>query len=119
MFRRDFISVLLTLAVWIVFGGVSLAGSLDKVQFIKISPQDAKAVIKGTDGKLQVIKPGDIVDGATVKEIAPGRIVLEEKTQKGLDTIIVRLGNGNARIERLRKQPENTPMLAVPQKSIK
>ncbi|WP_298268448.1 hypothetical protein [Geobacter sp.] len=54
-----------------------LADSLDKVQFIKISPQDSKAVIKAADGKLRVVKTGDAIsETATVTEIAPGRVVV-------------------------------------------
>ena len=97
---------------------LAFAAPLDKVQFIKIAPQDAKAVIKYASGKLQVIKPGDVVDEVvTVKEIATGRIVLEEKTDKGLETIIVRMVNDKVRIERLRKQPDNKPVLTAPVKS--
>ncbi len=110
------------LAVSLCLSVPSLAGavSLDKVQFIKIAPQDARAVIKAADGKLQVIKPGDVIaNGITVKEIATGRIVLEEETDKGLETIIVRMANDKARIERMRKQPENRPVLVAPVRSEK
>lgn len=94
------------------------AASHDNIQFIKIAPQDEKAVIKGADGKLQVIKPGDVIgENLAVKEIAPGRIVLEEKTDKGLETIIVRMANDKAMIERLRKLPDAKPVLLAPTKS--
>ena len=54
--------------------GTAFAASLDKVQFIKIAPQDQKAVIKAADGKLRVIKPGDLIgETVTVKEIATGK----------------------------------------------
>jgi hypothetical protein len=96
----------------------ALGANLDKTQFIKISPQDERAVIKAADGKLRVIKPGDVVDeGVTVKEIAAGRIVLEEKIDRGLEKIIVRMVNDRARIERMRKEPENGPILVAPAKS--
>lgn len=105
----------------LIFSTVSLltstafAAPLDKVQFIKIAPKNEKAVIKGADGKLQVIKPGDLIgETVTVKEIAAGRIVLEEKTDKGLETIIVRMVNDKARIERLSKVPESIPVLTAP-----
>jgi len=107
----------------LIFSTVSLltstafAAPLDNVQFIKIAPKDQKAVIKAADGKLQVIKPGDVIDeSVTVKEIATGRIVLEEKTDKGLETIIVRMVNDKARIERLSRTPESRPLLMAPVK---
>jgi len=94
------------------------AGSLDKVQFIKIAPKDEKAVIKAADGKLVVIKPGDAVgENVTVKEIATGRIVLEEKTDKGFETVIIRMVNDKAKIERLSRIPENRPVLTAPVKN--
>jgi hypothetical protein len=95
-------------------GGVVSAASLNGVKFVKIAPQDSRALIKGTDGKLLVIKPGDTVaENVTVKEIATGRIVLEEMTANGLETIIVRMTNDTTRIERMRKQP-NTPAPVLP-----
>lgn len=108
----------------LIFSAVSLltsvafAAPLDKVQFIKISPKDSRAVIKGADGKLQVIKPGDLIgESVTVKEIITGRIVLEEKTDIGPETVIVRMANDKTRIERLRKTPESRPLPAVPAKN--
>lgn len=93
----------------------AFAATLDNVQFIKIAPQDAKAVIKTADGKLQVIKPGDLIgETVTVKEIATGRIVLEENTGKGVETIIVRMVNDKAKIERLSRTPERRPLLMAP-----
>jgi hypothetical protein len=102
------------IAYW---AGLAFATPIDKLQFIKISPQDARAVMKGEDGKLSVIKPGDVIgDTMTVKEIAPGRIVLEEKSGKGPETVIVRLDGGKTRIERLSKTPERRPLLVAPAK---
>lgn len=108
--RKFFFTVVAVLAPALV-----VAAPLDKIQFIKIAAQDQKAVMKAADGKLQVIKPGDaVVEGVTVKEIASGRIVLEERTDKGLETVIVRMDGGKTRIERLRRQPEKGPMLVAP-----
>lgn len=109
-----FTIAVITFAFIFLITGISVAGSLEKVQFIKIAPQDAKAVIKAADGKLQVIKPGDdIGENVTVKEIAANRIVLEEKTDNGPETVIVRMESGKARIERLKKQPDKgQPMVA-------
>ncbi|KAF0220891.1 MAG: hypothetical protein FD174_888 [Geobacteraceae bacterium] len=115
MISGKIVSALFISAFSILFAGILQAASLDKIQFIKIAPQDAKAVIKGADGKLHVIKQGDVIEEVlTVKEIAQGRIVLEEKTEKGPETVIVRMLNGKAKIERLRKQPDSRPALVAP-----
>ncbi len=110
----------LILAVPLCLSLSSLAGAatLDNIQFIKIAPRDARAVIKGADGKLAVIKPGDaIAEGVTVKEISAGRIVLEEKTDKGLETVIVKVVNDKTKIERFQKQAEKRPVLVAPANS--
>jgi len=106
----------LVAAVLISLSIAAGAAPLDKVQFIKVSHQDGKAVIRGADGKMTVVKIGDVVaENITVKDIVPSRVILEEKTSKGLETIVVRLdGNGKARIERLRKHVEKPVSLAVP-----
>ena len=108
---------IVSIAYW---AALAFAAPLDKIQFIKIAPKDEKAVIKTADGKLQVIKPGDVIgETVTVKEIAPGRIVLEEKTDKGPETVIVRLDGGRTRIERLSRTPERRPLLVAPAKGDK
>lgn len=95
------------------------ASPLDQVQFIKIAPKEAKAVIKEADGKLKVIKEGDVIaDGASVKEIAPGRIVLEEKAGEEAETVLVTIANDRAKIERLKKKPENKPVTVAPLKNV-
>lgn len=112
MNRMSFVSTLLVASL---FAAIVFAASLDKVQFIKVSAQDSKAVIRGADGKMQVIKPGDtVVENITVKEIIPGRIILEEKTSKGVETLIVRVDGTKTRIERLRRQPDIGPTLVAP-----
>ncbi|MEW6215867.1 MAG: hypothetical protein AB1478_11815, partial [Nitrospirota bacterium] len=66
--------------------------------------------------------------GLRVVEITKGRVVIEEKTDKGIETVIIRLedevpsyglrvtGSGlkKQRIERIRKALEESPMLYVP-----
>ena len=61
-----------------------------------------------------MVKPGDAIgENVIVKEIAANRIVLEEKTDNGPETVIVRMESGKARIERLKKQPDKgQPMVA-------
>lgn len=93
----------------------AFAVPLDKIQFIKISAQDSKAVIRTIEGKMRVVKPGDsIAENTTIKEIIPGRIILEEKTERGIETVIVRMESGKPRIERLRRQPDKFQPLVAP-----
>ena len=99
------------MALTVFIASTVSAAPLDKIRFIKIAPQDEKAVIMSADGKLMIIKPGDVIgETVTVKEITTGRVVLEEKTDKGPETVIIRVENGKHRIERIRKQAEARPL---------
>lgn len=101
----------------------SLASSVDiwkktniEPLVLKIDGKDERAVIKTLDGKMHVIKPGDLLRASSsptendkslrVVEIADGRIVLEEKQGQSVEKIIVRLENGKQSVERVGKAPE-------------
>jgi hypothetical protein len=87
----------------------------DTIHVLKISPQDQRAVIKQTDGTIQVIKVGDLV-GANGKiiEISAGRVVIEEVSNNETEKIIIRLENGKQRVERLKKTADKQPPLYSP-----
>jgi len=88
---------------------------VEKYQFLKISPQDHKAVVKTPDGQLQVVGVGDVIaDDVTVIEVAEGRIVLEAPGEKGPETVIVRFDGRHQRIERLSRQGDRAPELLRP-----
>jgi len=91
-----------------------ISASLDKIQYVKISPYDPRAVIRGGDGMMLVVRPGDaIADNATVKEIVPDRIIVEEQTANGLEIVIVRENNGAVLIERKEQMSESVPQVAA------
>ncbi len=48
--------------------------------------------------------------GLRVTEISEGRIVLEERTNKGIETVIMRVENGKQKMERISKVPESKPI---------
>ena len=118
MNRTSVVSLLVGTAVTVTT--LAFSAPLDKIRFIKISAQDSKAVIMTADGKMRVVTLGDtIAENTTIMEIIPGRIILEEKTERGVETIIVRMDNGKTRIERLRKQPDESRPLVAPATSQK
>ena len=87
------------------------ADTLDTIKFLKVSEQEGKAVIRGSDGKLRMIGVGDTVGGdSKVVEIAKDRVVLERKTETGIEKIIVRLENGEQKIERVTKAGDKQPL---------
>jgi hypothetical protein len=98
-----------------LFVGHSFAAGLEKIQFLKIAPQEQKAVVKMPDGKLQLVGVGqELVPNIKIIEIAEGRVVLEEAGEHGPETVIVRLDGKFQRIERLRQQGEPPPAMVAP-----
>jgi hypothetical protein len=95
------------------------ASSSDSIHVVKISGEDERAVIKTSVGKMQVIKPGDVIgDNRKVVEITSGRVVLQEKNGNATETVIIRLESGKQRVERVKKAPEKQEKVyaaAIPQ----
>ena len=90
----------------------ALATGVHDIRILKISNEDQRAVVKMPDGKMQIIKAGDVIaDGSKVVEITAGRVVLEEKTGNETETVIIRLEDGKQRVERIKKAAEKQPQL--------
>ncbi len=90
---------------------------IETVQLLKISGSDERAVIKTPDGTLVVIKVGDAIgnQNGKITEIAAGRVVVEEKVGREIETVIFRLEGGKQRIERIKKFGEERPLMLAPQ----
>lgn len=105
------IIILITLMPLLVFAEKPLQRvCVDDIKVIKISPRDERAVIKASERRLQVIKVGDIIrvtcSRLRVVEITKERIVIEEMTDRGTETVIIRVENGKQRVERISKVVE-------------
>lgn len=112
--NRDFVMLFIALLM-IICPHNLLAFPLDQLHILKISSLDGTAVIKMPEGFLRVIKPGDVIgNDVTVKEIASGRILLEERHESGTELVIVRLVNDKQLISRVRRLPGTLPTLTVP-----
>ncbi len=97
------------------FGFTAYAQSIEDIKVIKISPQDERAIVRTPDEKMRIIKVGDVVGmNAKVIEITTGRIVLEERTEFGKETVIIRVEDGGQRVERIREAGEKRPLLYAP-----
>jgi hypothetical protein len=89
--------------------------TVESIQILRIIEQDEKAMIKLADGKMHILKVGDSIGrSGKVTEIVEGRIVIDEKTDKGPETVIIRFENGKQRIERIRKAGDKQPALCSP-----
>lgn len=90
----------------------AFAESPDEIKVLKISPQNEEAIVQTPHGKTQAIKVGDLIeDYGKVTEIEEGRLVIEKKSRGNIETIIIRVENGEQRIERISKMPDKPPML--------
>ena len=134
---RLFIIIIAVLIPFVVFAEEHLQTvSVDDIKVIKISARDKRAVIKTSERNLQVIKVGDIIrvassglrvtgeqategeiagSGLRVVEITRGRIVMEEMTDRGTETVIIRVENGKQGVERISKvvEPRRTLMNTI------
>jgi hypothetical protein len=82
------------------------------VKFVKMSGADHRAVVKTLSGELRLVGVGDRMGGrGRVVEIEDGRVVIEEQTAEGLETVIVRVQGGKADVRRIRKAPPPAPAL--------
>lgn len=91
------------------------ADSIDHMKLLKISPQDERAVVKMEDGSMKIIKPGDAIgSNGKVIEITVGRVVIEEQTERGMETVIIRFEQGRQLIERIKKTADKPPVLFRP-----
>ena len=145
-------SVLISVLFLFVIGFSVYAESVENIKLIKISPQDERAVIKTSDGRMKIIKVGDVIrvpgyrlrvnsqrksgsrvadkESAEFKvhssehsvqgpgrselrvvEITSGRVVFEERTERGIETVIVRVEGKEQKVERIRKSGEERPLL--------
>ena len=92
------------------------AGPIDTIQLLKISPRDERAIVKMEDGSMKIIKPGDSIGkSGKIIEITTGRVIIEEQTERGMETVIIRLIEGRQTVERLRRTPDTRPEMFKPQ----
>ena len=115
MLRYSLATSVLVIALLTLQPTPSLALSIQHLQVVKISPADGSAVVKTSEGGLRLIRVGSSLDqNNRVVEIADGRIVIQSKTPKGLETIIIRIEDGRQKIERIGKIGDlRPPPLAV------
>jgi hypothetical protein len=110
-----FLALMVLISLVASVGGQAQETTVESIQIMKIIEQDGKAMIKLPDGRMHILKVGDSIGkSGRVTEIVEGRIVIEEKTEKGPETVIIRFGNGEQRIERIRKTGDKQPILYAP-----
>ncbi|GBD99029.1 hypothetical protein BMS3Abin07_01060 [bacterium BMS3Abin07] len=91
------------------------AQSIEDISILKISPQDHRAVIKTPDGKDTIIKAGDSMgERGKVTEITAGRVVVEEKTETGIDKVIIRFDGKKQTVQRISRTVGKRPLFYAP-----
>src|SRR3989337_1252354 len=90
---NQLISALISVPIIIgVFSFPSFGESIDSLKILKIAPEEQMATVRSQDGKLRVVRTGESIgESLRIVEIAKGRVVLEEKTDKGVEKVIVSL----------------------------
>ncbi len=88
---------------------------LESIHILKIVEKDKRALIKLPDGRNQVLKVGDSIgENGNVIEIVEGRVVIEERTDQGVEIIIIRFEKGKQMVERIKRKGDKLPVLFSP-----
>ena len=83
-----------------------LANEFSGTRFLKISTADQAAVVKKTDGKLQLLKVGDMVDAETrIIAFEENHAILERPGEWGPTKYIVDVLAGQMHITRMARRP--------------
>jgi hypothetical protein len=105
--------VLISLAASVI--GQAQEITVESINILRIVEQEEKAMTKLPDGRMHILKVGDSIGkNGKVTEIVEDRIVIEEKTERGVETVIIRFADGKQRIERIRKVGDKQPVLYAP-----
>lgn len=110
--------------IWSLISAIAIAAepvknlSVDSMQVLKISGYDQRAVVKTPEGRMAVLKAGDVLWSADktqslrIIEITSGRIVLEEKKNDEVEKVIIRMTDGKQTLERI-KRTRVEPLLTL------
>lgn len=102
------ISFLLILAC----ASFAVAEDLGGYAFLRISGEDARAVVKAPTGEKRLVAAGEVLGAAKIVEIAADRVVLEQPDKLGATVLIVTVKNGRQQVSRIQQMP--VKMQAVP-----
>jgi len=102
-----FFKQILPVVMCVFFLGLSAhAAPIEKIRIVKIAPMDGTAVVKEPGSReLKLVKVGDTLGdkGGIIKEIAKGRVVIEIGQGDEKEIVIISVGKGKQRVERIRK----------------
>lgn len=110
--NRFFKQILLVVASVFFLILAAHAAPLKRIKIVKIAPMDETAVVKiPGERELKLIKVGDTLGdkGGVIKEIAEGRIVIEEGNGEDKETVIIRVGKEKQTVQRVRKNSKSKP----------
>jgi hypothetical protein len=116
---------------------------LGRISILKTSSEDRTAVVKTLDGKMLIVNAGDVLlienntvrimgrkkdeqpttpfgkaGQLTITEIAKDRVVIEENTGSGIDTVIISVHNGKQTSQRISKTGGEPRVLLAPKTGI-
>lgn len=83
--------------------------SSEEIRVIKISGKDQMAVIKTLDDTIRLIRVGDSIGlNGKVTGISRGRIIIEEQSERGVETVIIHFDGAKQTLERISRTPRKT-----------
>lgn len=71
--------------------------------FLRISGEDARAVVKTPKGGKRLVAAGEVLGDARIVEIAADRVVLEQSDKQGATVLIVKIKDGRQQVSRIQQ----------------
>lgn len=94
---------------------------LDSLSIMAVGPLDGRAVIKTSDNKMHVLKPGDVIPGtkATVSQILTDKLVVDDVLEDGhSQTVWITKGGADGKVTVQRLSMEGPAPQIAPQSSL-
>jgi len=115
-------SIVMLLASAPLLAPAAFGAKLEDLTVMALGAVDGRAVLKSTDGKMQVLKTGDEIPGtqAVITQVLPDRLIVEEtvvgpdKKQRKQVVWISKPGapGGRSSVQRLEAEAPPTPLSA-------
>lgn len=85
----------------LVCASFAIAEDFGGYTFLRISGEDARAVVRTPEGEKRLVATGEVLGAARIVEIADDRVVLEQMDKQGTAVLIVKIKDGRQQISRI------------------
>jgi len=105
--------IVIALLLILTCAAFAVAEDLGGYTFLKISSEDARAVVKTPEGENRLVAVGEVLGTAKIVEITADRVVLEQADANGTAVLIVKVKDGRQQISRIQQRPVKAQTVSV------